>query len=397
MTYSKVYIFVLLAVIGMLTGCQPEPTFTGEVDCFQMRYANDYSYFISMNNNELTTIQKPEGSKIQYLTDMYVHNGKTYYTGRFFDNSGNTFAGLMVDGEIININPKTPHTPNTTATAKGVFFIEYQNDLYSLVIGEYYDITLPDDSPSKGYDIYLSKNGRSAEYIGTLPSGLCFYNARFLDGDLYFFGNNDNIASFAVPSENFQTWATDKSQAGVLCDGCYRNHSFLFVGTLVQQAIYIQNDTVHKLPPQGEPSQAVCILEDGDDIYIGGSYQWRPAIWKNYELYYVFDSAMISSGNGDSHIVDMKLINNNFYVSTTGIQTQGTVSDCKSVFYRLTLNEKLQISDCKLVYDTYELMKSEYNEETGMHIDWRQQNSSDIGVSQWNTLLSRPRISLRYK
>lgn len=280
----------------------------------QYYYLLNYHYL--MNNNRCTfvgdtateyAIWEETNHKYVYQTDDYFpfdyyidDKGNTYELGQHVVNQYDTVAHHYVTilyEPYIEVNGTKKTVP---VKGEALRIVPNDKDLYFIISEEYetgeYDRF---GAMMSGYKYYAISEGNETEFLGSQESSELGGKAakiksiKRIDDDFYIVGVRENAPMFC----KFQDIATPyilslnigasndlmKVDTTILVCGNENSNACIWLinGSNIEQIM---------LPVDDELSSNACVIEKvGKDIYIGGRIGNKPVIWKNNEIFAVYE------------------------------------------------------------------------------------------------------------
>lgn len=301
----------MLFVAALFCSCNPD------------LQVSDVQYYYLLNNNYLLTnnrctfigdtmteyaIWQESGSKYTFRIEDYVpfdyfidDNGNTYEFGQHiisqYDSAVHKHTKRLYE-PYIEINGEKKIIP---IEGEAKYIVPGEKDVY-FIIQELYETGELDRFGNKmyGYNYLAFSEGKQPEKIGSQSLSeiggklATIKNIKIIDDDFYIVGRRENypifcsfkdIATPYILSLNLgATYDLMKVDTTILVCGNDANHACIWSisGSNIEQAM---------LPPADEnlPSNACSIDKVGNDIYIGGRIGTKPAIWKNGEVFAIYE------------------------------------------------------------------------------------------------------------
>ncbi|MCQ2349478.1 MAG: hypothetical protein MJZ98_03235 [Paludibacteraceae bacterium] len=299
----------MLFVAALFCGCKPDLQ-VSDVQYYTIlnnKYllVNDHAKFIAYIQNDW--IINEDGDTIANVygpTDYYIEGNNHYETGFYqIVTKKGEYAQLLVEERrpYIKINGEYIHYETEPAVGAWPRFVPADDGLYI-----FYSETYPTGELDRlgrtmyGHNYKIAKNGERPITIANQENSelggrvSAIKNIKKYDGNFYFVGAREQCPYFS-DAEHLSTPFILSMEIGESTDFCKIGNKFLICGHYNNLARYWTFDGTNieefELPITEDATESYAGVIDlvGDDIYIGGRIGTKPAIWKNGEIFAIYE------------------------------------------------------------------------------------------------------------
>lgn len=421
----------MLFIAALFCGCNPELELSGvnyyyTIHEYSPMFGTDYllqnDQLTNLPNNATMTEISAENHHMRYescwYNDCYLKGNDTYYVGthrimdQWVENWSEVKEKVLLSEVFIERNGVRKYFSSFFGVSSGVCIFE-QNDTIYYLFQATYETGDTDQlgNPHHGQGFYVSINGD--EPIPLADNQEQIYDTRKVVvekikkiGDkFYIVGTKDNVAIFCEASQLRMPYYLSNFGGGAYDLIEYNGDIYVCGSNEKKACLWKDRQPIELSVPAGtEESEARCMAVVGEDLYIGGRINERPAIWKNGELIathidfppvvseyfvtghdYALDGPKIKEEFG--WVCAMEIIGDTIY---SIVETSNWANDHK----RFAL--EWYFRNGKVYYkDKYDLVEMLRNGQIVLQDIFYSTNK--FGATSWNTMVyGTPRIAPRY-
>ncbi|MDO4190229.1 MAG: hypothetical protein Q4D14_00900 [Bacteroidales bacterium] len=413
---KKTLFLIITGVLTLLTSCKPNPNeatnITGVEYYYIQRYhpskatANEYYLIL---NDAIDSIKND--IEIRRGEDSLIYYWSSYIPMDYLRvNEHEIILGTHFTTDMSGTDTVTTQNPYycIDGVRKEIYFDEKVSGIYIIEEDGNYYFILEGKTVNYITPFYVSENGGTPKFLCNIPHYLHggtatrIRNIRKFGNDYYFVGGSDNRPAFIKSGESMIQLTTHPS------------YGYAYEILLIDDKEYIfgfHNDTariwvdgeMHTVPLEAEYSQSKvkCAKKIGDDIYMGGEVNGKPAIWKNQKMIGRYSQLDCSSWIGEfigkykqGCVANFEVIGDKIYSIAFLYNTMQNVYPC-AIEWDFSGEEVV----ANMYYELPDLIKENEVEwvDYGNTKQYWFENTSDEGAHIWNANYSFPRINLLKK